>query len=146
VNKNQDALRVGGTVLFAGKDSIGVGAADGTIYWTEGNLGINFKELPVGTVVDVYYRNIEGVKYPKVVWVQKKGSEPYKEIQVIEEKPADKFEEIVLSDRDRDQMLETIEDPPEPNDALKSLMSKPKKDRHQKNKYKRKYEHGRNWK
>jgi DNA primase large subunit len=96
--------------MLMGKDSIGVLAADGTIYWTEGNIGVNLKHLRVGDVVDVFYKMVPHNKYPVVVWVEKRV--PKQEV----------VEEIVLSEADAESMLEAIEDPPEPNDALKDLM------------------------
>ena len=107
---NQDALRVGGTVIFVSKDAIGILASDGTIYWTEGNIGIDLKELPFGVVVDIYYKKLTTRKYPMVVWVEKKALLP-------------DVEQIVLSKTDASILVEAIENPPEPNDALKELMS-----------------------
>ena len=121
-----DVTRVGGTVLFITRDSIGVGAADGTIYWTEGNIGVDFSQFKLGMIVDVYYKKASMRKYPVVVWVEK---QPLEHRVYVEAKPAEEktIEQIWLSDQDRDAMLDTIENPPEPNDRLKKLMGKFKK-------------------
>jgi len=95
--------------MLMDKESMGVLAADGTIYWTVGNIGIDLKSFQVGEVVDVFHKKVGNNKYPVVVWVEKRM-------------PKHAVEEIVLSEADAESMLEAIENPPEPNDALKDLM------------------------
>lgn len=96
---------------------VGVLAPDGIIYWTEGNIGLNMKELHVGMVVDVFYKKVAKVKYPVVTWVEKHM--PTEEPQEPQEP---QVEQIVLSKTDFDLMIDAVENPPEPNDALKDLL------------------------
>jgi hypothetical protein len=92
------------------KDSIAIHASDSVIYWTEGNIGIDLRDLRVGVVVDIFYKKVPGVKYPVVVWLEKQLPKP------------PKVEQIELSEAGAETLVDAVENPPEPNEALKDLM------------------------